>query len=550
MSRSDRIRHPRTRTSAAVTSAAVTAALLLAGACAGTSDTGASGASGGGASTPGSGAGATTPGGSPTSAGAEVEPVRRDKPTKVASPTLAGPITGGAYGVPFNPLTTSDATKYGYEEQEYFLSGVATSYAPDGTWGEDGRWTATEAATAPFTTRMSVRLPTDPAKFNGTVVVEWRNVSSGMDADPDFGFTHDLLLREGYGYIGVSAQKAGIDAGGVAIPIPGFDVKAAKEWDPERYADLSHPGDEFSYDIFSQAGAVAWNAGSAGGDDGGGGTVDPFDGYDVTQVLAAGESQSSFRLVTYVNAVHPIVRLYDGFLIHSRNAKGAPIAADAPETAPAVHIRSDLEEPVFQLQAETDLFGLGFYPARQPDTPMLRTWEIAGTAHADQFTLDYGVESGREWEPDANIDFDSMCGKLNSGPQTFVARSAVASLRAWAAGGPAPATSPRIDVDTTSTPPKIARDEHGNAKGGIRTAAVDVPIAVQSGDPGPAASVICSLFGHSIPFTDDVLRSLYPSRSDYVAKVRAATSSAVAAGFVLPDDESEIIAAAEAAPIP
>ena len=29
--------------------------------------------------------------------------------------------------------------------------------------------------------------------------------------------------------------------------------KALKQWDPERYGDLVHPGDQYSYDIYSQA---------------------------------------------------------------------------------------------------------------------------------------------------------------------------------------------------------------------------------------------------------------------------------------------------------
>ena len=44
-------------------------------------------------------------------------------------------------------------------------------------------------------------------KFNGTVVVEWLNVSGGVDAAPDWTFAHTELIREGYAWVGVSAQK-------------------------------------------------------------------------------------------------------------------------------------------------------------------------------------------------------------------------------------------------------------------------------------------------------------------------------------------------------
>ncbi len=51
--------------------------------------------------------------------------------------------------------------------------------------------------------------------FNGTVVVEWLNVSGGGDGSPDWFFLHRHLMREGVAWVGVSAQKAGIDGGGV-----------------------------------------------------------------------------------------------------------------------------------------------------------------------------------------------------------------------------------------------------------------------------------------------------------------------------------------------
>ena len=41
-----------------------------------------------------------------------------------------------------------------------------------------GAWTvAADATTQPFNTRVVVYRPIDPTKFNGTVIVEWLNVS-------------------------------------------------------------------------------------------------------------------------------------------------------------------------------------------------------------------------------------------------------------------------------------------------------------------------------------------------------------------------------------
>lgn len=36
------------------------------------------------------------------------------------------------------------------------------------------------------------------------------------------------------------------------------------------------------------------------------------------RVIAVGESQSAVFLTTYVNAIDPVAKVYDGFLVHSR----------------------------------------------------------------------------------------------------------------------------------------------------------------------------------------------------------------------------------------
>ena len=49
-------------------------------------------------------------------------------------------------------------------------------------------------------------------------------------------------------------------------------------------------------------------------------------------------------------------------------------------------------------------------------------------------------------------------------------------------------------------------DEVGNARGGVRTPAVDAPVALLRGDTDPGAPVICQLFGSTLPLDADVLR--------------------------------------------
>jgi hypothetical protein len=163
------------------------------------------------------------------------------------TPTIDGPITspGSAFIQP-----TNDLAQVGYVSEEYFISGTASAYANVGPLGRDGLWTVAPAATAPYKTRVLVYRPAKPKKFNGTVVVEWLNVSGGLDASPDWTLAHVELVREGYVWVGVSAQFVGVEGGGGLVNVISLPLK---EVNAPRYGTLTHPGDSFSYDVYSQA---------------------------------------------------------------------------------------------------------------------------------------------------------------------------------------------------------------------------------------------------------------------------------------------------------
>jgi hypothetical protein len=151
----------------------------------------------------------------------------------VASPTVTGPIAG----TPFLAMAPDLADKYGYVENEYFIDGQATAYQADGPLDGDGHWSVTPTDPAHYRTRILVRRPADAQKFDGTVFVEWFNVTGGLDNDPDFGLAHPAMLDEGSAYVGVSAQKVGVEGGGSAIAIEGApaQIPGLKQSDPERY---------------------------------------------------------------------------------------------------------------------------------------------------------------------------------------------------------------------------------------------------------------------------------------------------------------------------
>lgn len=453
----------------------------------------------------------------------------------VAVPTITVVSGGDRGGLPANAAPREILDEYGYVEEEYFIGGDATAYSPIGPLGEDGVWDVEAAGTAPYTTRILVRRPADPAEANGVVGVEWLNVSGGQDADPDFGFLYPELLARGTTWVGVSAQFGGVDGPGLGIEIPGVQAIPLKTADPTRYAPIEHPGDDYSYDIYSQAAQAIRRP------DG----PDPLGGVRAEHVIAIGESQSARRLATYINAVHPLADVYDGFLVHSRSGGDAPVSTAAEQPAVA-RFRTDLSEPILFFQTETDVTR-GFR-ARQPDTDGIVTWEVAGTAHADQSQLDYGNASIRVIEPDFPVpNFEELCGgPLNQGPQPLVLQRAWADLVRWVVEDTPPATSPLLELEDDGT---IVRDDLGIAVGGIRTPDVDVPVAVFSGDPRPDASVICSLFGSTTPLPADVLAERYPTHDDYVEQVRTSAQTALDAGFVLPEGVDVFLAEAEATPV-
>jgi hypothetical protein len=467
--------------------------------------------------------------------------VAASAPAKSAqTPTVTGPVTGGK-GTPTVLTTTFDLAKVGYVGEEYFLSGSATAYNATTALTPDGKWTVSPSSTAPYKTRIVVYRPSNAKKFNGTVVVEWLNVSAGFDVGPDWVSSHRELIRDGFAWVGVSAQSVGVQGGSgtVAGVAPG-GLKAA---DPERYGSLSHPGDSFSYDMFTQVGrAVRASA-----------KPSPLGGLKVKRVIAVGESQSAFRMVTYIDGVHPLVHAYDGFLVHSRGG-GAANLSQAPLPVVSVPngtvIRSDVDVPVLTFETETDLTMLGYFPSRQSDTKRFRLWEVAGTAHADAYLTGQGFGDTGDGQAEIKLlDVASASGgplgcaqPINAGPQYAVLSAAMYHLNRWVRDGTPPPRAPRLDV-AAGPPVTINRDEHGNALGGIRTPLVDMPTAALRGD-GNAGGTFCALFGRTVAFDASTLASLYPAHSAYVDKFHQAMGRAVKAGFVLRAEAKTLEAAA------
>jgi hypothetical protein len=419
----------------------------------------------------------------------------------------------------------SSATEAGYTVEEYQLDGTAVAYEPDpdATLGPDGRWRTCVAGAAGYRTRILVVRPQDPARFNGTVLLNWQNVSAGVESQAPRGGE----VYRGYAWVGVSAQEVGLYGFPMGMTSRSSGIPRAPplvEHDPDRYRELRHPGDQGSFDIFSQAArAVGPDRSTA---------VDPLAGLDVRRVVATGGSQSAMRLVAYINAVQPAADLVDGYVLSLWEGR-APHVQDGAISFGGLRttIRSDVAVPVVVVNSEFEASGV--YAVGTADTDTIRLWEVAGTPHAPSrqrgATM---VKNG--WT-------------ANSLSITPVHESALRHAHRWLTDGiPAP-NQPRIKM-IPGPPVTIERDQRGNACGGIRLPELEAPVGEHRGlsfGTGRAP-----LFGASRRFSDDVLRDLYPNRDVFEDRWCHAVENLLRSGAVLPEDVASMTARAEEVRLP
>lgn len=455
----------------------------------------------------------------------------------IPNPTVIGPIPATAplgdpsHNYPFF-ATDMDLASHGYIEEEYFIKGTANQYTIPTVWDVNNPESATATIRTtgnPYQIRMLVRRPLSAKKFNGTVIVDWMNVTSYFEYYTEWIRTFDYILRTGAIYVGVGVQRAGIHTAGTGL----------KAWNPTRYKDLDVTvngtimDDSLRYDILSQAmQALRQPVG-----------IDPLGGLRPKVLIASGDSQSASGLAIYANSVHVLDPIFDVFV----------------PTGSGSVIRTDLTTKYFILNSEYDTIRT-VAKNRRPDTERYVSWEIAGASHTDYHNWLYMHE----------VRFRDL-GNIMSPPGTSIcvlpARSQVRYymvLQAafdhavrWVTKGVQPPEAPRIEIaDWTTTPLTAARDSYGIAKGGIRLADVVVPTALNTGwNKGwlSANDSTCGQQGIFMPFLEDTeqqvtlpvlnqpftlpaLDELYRNHGTYVEQVTKVTNRNVKDGYLLKED--------------
>jgi hypothetical protein len=443
----------------------------------------------------------------------------------LAAAEVPNPVVTGPIAAPAIPGHTSRSYVFfasdhplavnGFVEEEYFIEGTANRYTTSGT----STGTVQDSG-HPYRTRIVVRRPADEKKFNGTVIVEWVNVTNGFDAENFWFFAWEHVLRAGYAWVGVSAQRVGVDR--------------LKTWSPERYGtlDVTKGGtitnDALSYDIFMQAGkAIRSPAG-----------VDVLGGLTPKTILAAGESQSAQRLATFINAVMPLGNVYDGVLLLSNFGQA---------------IRPDPVVPIWKLLFEWDV-QTGEAGVRMPDSDRFHSWEIAGTAHVDHhLRLTREPLELRDLLVSSEANLAPTCTVPTIGsrvPNHYVVDAAIDHMVRWARHGKRPPAAPRFEIASfgPGNGADIARNSFDLALGGIRLSQIAVPTAKNVGENSGGGA--CARWGYHQPFDVETLSALYRSHGDYLEQVVRVTRDNLRRGYLLKEDAVRTINEAMEVEIP
>ncbi|HKS49729.1 MAG TPA: alpha/beta hydrolase domain-containing protein [Amycolatopsis sp.] len=387
------------------------------------------------------------------------------------------------------------------------MSGQATTYEQSGSRGSDGVWNTRMAGTGNgYTARIVVVRPNDPEKFSGTVVAEWLNVSFNVDVPEDFFQSCQHFVRSGYAYVGVTVQKAGADR--------------LKSEVSARYSAVNFTDDTVLRHLLVGGPGRAHTSKTARRAHPGGRAGD--------RSFAVGPPADHLRRRDPAEGQR-LQRHHDP----RPRPSAAPVGTELIPPLTAM-IWQDLAVPVFEIQSETEI---AFASSVRQNTA--KVWEVAGTAHAEQFGLNlHNMVNARD--KSINDGASVSCDKpVSSMAFRYAQNAGFFYLDRWARGGAAPPAAPDI---STLLGPVILWGADGNALGGMRLPDLDVPVAAYApNNSGGNVFGACLLLATTMPFPADRIRQLYPDHATYVAKFMVAANAARMAGYLLPADHTEAV---------
>ena len=350
----------------------------------------------------------------------------------------------------------------------------------------------------PYKTRIMVRKPANNRKFSGLVIVEAMHPSGAAHM---FEFTSDYSMTSGHMAVEVVTNLTELLA-----------------QNKERYKELKIDPDQAS-EVLAEAGALIKEK-KAG---------TPFAGLQIRKMVLLGTSATAAILMAYLPAhmvfrTPEMERIYDGFLPMSTGATPRPV-----------------DVPLIEVPTMTEVSGGNVTTRPDGDAAgdQFRVYEFAGMAHVDS-------RDSIRFKP------DPCRYPVSQYPEQAYMSVALRALLEWVDKGRVPARAERIAVETVEGKPRIAVDENGNAKGGIRNPYVDVPAAkfavrneaAMPPIPNPSAWVaahgqgapaqMCGLSGYENTYSKEQLQKLYGNKKTYESRVKKDLEELEKAGWSLP----------------
>jgi hypothetical protein len=438
----------------------------------------------------------------------------------VAVPTLAvtrvGASASGRSGIHgFACVPTVDGPVRVTESSPGFV-GVLQADLPSG-WLDEEFFVSCSSPGITYKTAVFVRRPTDATRASGVVAVDPLHSSGiwGMQTllQPYF-VAHDDV------HVGVAASHDVVE-------------RLVKGANPTRYASLDVPDTaEAPNEILAGVGALLHHHPDS-----------LLPGVRVKSAILGGWSQTAVVTRTFISSPQGKGtvdgrRVFDGFF---------PGQAAVGSSGGSQVVRvPDIGVPIVELEGERELLvtisvygSLGY---RRPDSKAYRLYEVAAMSHIND-------------EPEnpisgfaGSLDCDWPAGATPSAfRQTDIWAMAFDNLVGWISKGVTPPRAARIELEADGR--TVKRDANGNARGGVRSAFVDVPTASimpTSLAPGGVVRNPCAYAGYQLDFSPDKLQQLYRTHPRYVQQVTKDTDKLVRERFLLRASARELVSAAQA----
>lgn len=409
-----------------------------------------------------------------------------------ATPQLR-PVNGASFAV-----AGIDWAKHGYVEHQYFLSGHAdvleSTSAADSLSGHLARDNAADLAVRPavvgkklqsdrpYTTRIIVARPRAAEAFSGVVILEPLHPrgrpSAGVRLLP-------YLLAAGHAWVGVENP---------------ITFRKLRREQPEVFADLAIEHPSQLWGMLTQTAQLIRRSSLLDG--------------PVRRIVMTGYSASGTVTSLYANSFgdrtfdgRPLI---DGYLPLASGVFNHPIGV-----------------PIIRVMTQSDFALFGAAANRRDDagtsTDRYRLIEVSGSTHSERVSDTCALYS----MPENGFD--------NDVPINMVIGQALHNLIAWIDDGISPPRAPRMELNDG----RIAVDEFGHAKGGLRLPHVEAPLSSLI-----AAAPGCELAGFRVPLEQARLRQLYPTAEDFVARRTAVAEKLAQERWISQEDALRIREAA------